>query len=744
MRSGGAAAKAQPRFAPLALIASLLALAVVSPAALAAEPATSPEPDERVEAVIAAARSYLGRPYRVGSEGPNLFDCSGLVYRAFADTGQLSLIGGARVRAAGYQRWFAGLGRLSAVEEDAQRGDLVMYNNGAHIGIYLGERRVLSALTSGVSVHSLRGINQAVTGFLKVDWSGGGAGPIADPGTIEAVTEEPAELVPAAAWIPALELDAVSIERRGDERIDMRTATSRTFEQQDGSFTTEFFSRPIFHRPPESTDWEPIDLRFVAADDDEGGVGVTSSPLALSVRGIGDDGGFLSLSAGEQSLSLGVDSDDRPNGSGAEPVISPDGRYADYFDALSSGSGLRVIARADGFHSFIVLPREPRERTFSFRLDAPGLTPTLEADGSLALRDAEDTLVGRIPRPFLLDSSDVDGSGGGVYTSAATLDVSLEDELPVVSVTIARRFLDEAVYPAYINLALVDFPAPASGADLTFASSRHPNSNFDAYLRPESPGYADLWHGRQPGTRHQSQVYIRFTDLAAALGDVDLAAAHVELFPYWQRAAKPSASAIHAVIEPWSASSLTWNDRPAVSNQLTVIETNDGRWASADVSAYLAQAVAGEADNGIAVGFETGRDTWKRFAAGGGVDPLGLGPRLVVNWSGMRPLATPVPEGASASPLLAWSHGAAAPDQTRFEVQVSDDDFGSTVVESGVVKGRAGGATAWQIPGGSLIEGERYSWRVRVKYADETAWSPWSNVQKLSFGVPATIHGALP
>ena len=63
-------------------------------------------------------------------EDINLFDCSGLVYRIFEQTGQLERVGGARLRAAGYMRWFMGRGRAITNEEFAERGDLVVYNNG--------------------------------------------------------------------------------------------------------------------------------------------------------------------------------------------------------------------------------------------------------------------------------------------------------------------------------------------------------------------------------------------------------------------------------------------------------------------------------------------------------------------------------------------------------------------------------------------------------------------------------------
>ena len=166
---------------PMRAVAVLaLAIAVVGtgvaprPAAAAGNPA---------EAVIAAARGYLGSPYRLGAEGPRVFDCSGLIFRVFSDVGELPRIGGMRLRAAGYMRWFVSRGLFTRDEGEAARGDLVIYQDGEHMGIYLGEGKVLSALINpwGVSVHSLHGVNERVDYFLQVNWSNGD-NPPPDPG----------------------------------------------------------------------------------------------------------------------------------------------------------------------------------------------------------------------------------------------------------------------------------------------------------------------------------------------------------------------------------------------------------------------------------------------------------------------------------------------------------------------------------------------------------------------------------
>ncbi|HYI22694.1 MAG TPA: NlpC/P60 family protein [Candidatus Limnocylindrales bacterium] len=152
-----------------------LAVALVGPGVASPSPTYAGEP---AEAVIAAAREYLGANYVLGAEGPRVFDCSGLIYRVFADTGDLPRVGGMRLRAAGYMRWFMARGLYSRDASDAERGDLVVWNNGEHIGFYLGDGKALSALVQpwGVTIHGLHSINMRVTQFLHVNWGGGDSG----------------------------------------------------------------------------------------------------------------------------------------------------------------------------------------------------------------------------------------------------------------------------------------------------------------------------------------------------------------------------------------------------------------------------------------------------------------------------------------------------------------------------------------------------------------------------------------
>ncbi len=146
------------RAAALAALASFSFFAFVA----ATPPAVAASTGTLADHVIADAMSHLNAPYRWGTDGPTTFDCSGLVYRVYADNGISSRVGSTS-SAYGQLSYLRAHGETSTW--GGQPGDLVFFNNGSHVGIYLGNGRVVSALTEGVKVTSIYGLTVRFTAF---------------------------------------------------------------------------------------------------------------------------------------------------------------------------------------------------------------------------------------------------------------------------------------------------------------------------------------------------------------------------------------------------------------------------------------------------------------------------------------------------------------------------------------------------------------------------------------------------
>ena len=120
--------------------------------------------------VIRQAKRHIGARFRLGTEGPRTFDCSGLVYRAFKDAGLLHKVTGRRNTARGMLNYFRARGLASRT--NGRVGDLVVWGNGKHIGIYVGNGKAISALTKGIKIHRLHTLGNKFTAFLHTRLSG--------------------------------------------------------------------------------------------------------------------------------------------------------------------------------------------------------------------------------------------------------------------------------------------------------------------------------------------------------------------------------------------------------------------------------------------------------------------------------------------------------------------------------------------------------------------------------------------
>ncbi len=96
--------------------------------------------------IIETALGQLGRPYRYGGRDPSGFDCSGLVQYAYSEAGVIAPRDTKSQRDAGKRIDF----------DRAQPGDLLFYRfenaGGLHVGLYLGDGRMIHAPASGRTV----------------------------------------------------------------------------------------------------------------------------------------------------------------------------------------------------------------------------------------------------------------------------------------------------------------------------------------------------------------------------------------------------------------------------------------------------------------------------------------------------------------------------------------------------------------------------------------------------------------
>ncbi len=104
-----------------------------------------------IDTMIATAKKQLGDKYILGNEGPNSFDCSGLVYYCLKEAGSNRR----RLNAAGYSKvsdW-----QNIKSYSDLKKGDLIFFYNNSkskigHVGIYIGGGEMVDASSANGKV----------------------------------------------------------------------------------------------------------------------------------------------------------------------------------------------------------------------------------------------------------------------------------------------------------------------------------------------------------------------------------------------------------------------------------------------------------------------------------------------------------------------------------------------------------------------------------------------------------------
>jgi Cell wall-associated hydrolases (invasion-associated proteins) len=103
--------------------------------------ANPPYPSYDPGTIVSIAMQYLGSPYVYGGASPAGFDCSGFTQFVFAHVG-ISLPHSSSAQ-----------GRMTAIAREAvMAGDLIITDGGGHVGIALGDGRMIHASTPATGV----------------------------------------------------------------------------------------------------------------------------------------------------------------------------------------------------------------------------------------------------------------------------------------------------------------------------------------------------------------------------------------------------------------------------------------------------------------------------------------------------------------------------------------------------------------------------------------------------------------
>jgi len=124
--------------------------------------------------LVTAAQKYIGTPYVWGGESLSEggLDCSGLVQRSLADIGVTGIPRTAREQMK--------LGTAVPNLDQALPGDLLVFNGGSHIAIYVGDGKMIDAPKPGkhVSVRDVYETPSAIRRVLPQETAAPAANPV--------------------------------------------------------------------------------------------------------------------------------------------------------------------------------------------------------------------------------------------------------------------------------------------------------------------------------------------------------------------------------------------------------------------------------------------------------------------------------------------------------------------------------------------------------------------------------------
>ncbi|MEU4563631.1 RHS repeat-associated core domain-containing protein [Actinoplanes sp. NPDC023936] len=339
---------------------------------------------------------------------------------------------------------------------------------------------------------------------------------------------------PAGPGNKARVAKAPATERTGFDRVTSREIAAergpnqRTFQNKDGTQTTEFSVAPLNHQRTDGT-WAPIDSDLVTEPGGGWRNTADSTDLRLAARADAAELVRMTFDASHR-LAYGL--------AGAAGVAGRTEEGSIVYPGALPEVDVRLESLPGTVKETLVLRSVQAPVTFTFPLRLTGLTATL-VDGSVVLTDEAGKQRAAIPPGFMVDSADVPARSEDVTYQLVT-----ENGGPALRMTVDQRWLRD---PARRFPVLVD-PTVGPPVKESAATAMMTVRTSSSQANPE-----DLRVGRVDGQNTAS--YLKFGNLVAGLRDHQIYGAALVVTNFESPSCRARPVTVHAVTQAWEPGS---------------------------------------------------------------------------------------------------------------------------------------------------------------------------------------------
>jgi RHS repeat-associated protein len=342
---------------------------------------------------------------------------------------------------------------------------------------------------------------------------------------------------------PAPEEIAGFDEITSEELVEDRDLDSRTFLNEDGTYTTRFYDEQVNYRLADGS-WQEVDATL--RKDRLDGLSLRAEPrwtTASTELGIdfaadaqADPLVTVHLDA-ERSVGYSLDGASASTGVAEGSVIT--------YPQVTEGVDLEFLASNDTVKETLVLHDPDTPRQWRFPLELRGLTASLDEHGAVAFRDDAGDLHALMPPGWMEDSDFGERSGEGAISGGVSYTLLNEDGRQILVVDLDEEWLlaPERVYPVRVDPSVTRVGASSS----TYVQKPY-NQNFSTS--------EVLKTGTYDGGSHTAASFLRFSGVNSTLKNAWVLDAKLALYNTWSYSCNARPVTVHPITQNWSASTL--------------------------------------------------------------------------------------------------------------------------------------------------------------------------------------------